>query len=263
MSWMPWVLVQEVGTWSDHSAAVPALGEGLVNHLRVLMVCTAHISTDVCLAAAACRSSGEHAGAKGGLTSIIPDSGAVLTLPFALWSSLDATLDRYSAMLWKMMVHIAPDAIVEMVDQRVASQLWSFDYTSGTPRDSVLRPLLALVVSTNRVVKASLNAIATALASLQIPSQWSRSPRDHVVQRGILDTDLDTLLESLPLGLPSPEEIERFVSQAIGIRVEGGRRLEEVMEGSDMPLVGVNNYHSGTVTGNSLGAACETGPLLI
>ena len=84
-----------------------------------------------------------------------------------------------------------------------------------------------------------------------------------MVQRGILDTDLDTLLTRLPLGLPSPEEIERFVSQAIGIRVEGGRRLEEVMEGSDMPLVGVNNYHSGSVTGSSLGAACETGPSLV
>ena len=193
------------------------------------------------------------------LTFIISDSRAVLSLPFALWSSLDATLDRYSAMLWKMMAHIAPDAEVEIVDHRVISQLWVFNYPSGTDRDHILRPLLALVVSTNRVVKASLNAIGTALALLEFPPQWSRSPQDLVVHQGILDSELDVLLESLPLTLPSPAEIERFISQAIGLRVEGGRRLEEVMEGFDVPVVGVNNYHSGSVSGASLGAACETG----
>ena len=168
-------------------------------------------------------------------------------------------LDKHSAMLWKMIVHIAPEAEVELMNHRVISQLWVFDYTSGTSRDCLLRPLLGIIVSTNRVVKASLKAIGTALASLDFPPHWSRSSRDPVVHRGILDTDPEVLLNSLPLTLPSPDELERFLSQAIGLKVEGGKSLDEVMDGSGMPVVGVNNYYSGLVTGNSFGAACETG----
>ena len=169
-------------------------------------------------------------------------------------------LDKHSAMLWKMIVHIAPDAEVELMDHRIISQLWVFDYASGTSRDCLLRPLLGIIVSTNRVVKASLKAIGTALALLDFPPHWNRSSRDPVVLRGILDTDLEVLLNSLPLTLPSPDELERFLSQAIGLRVEGGRSLDEVVDGSDVPVVGINNYHSGSVSGNTFGAACETGP---
>ena len=168
-------------------------------------------------------------------------------------------LDKHSAMLWKMIVHIAPDAEVELMDHRIISQLWVFDYTSGTSRDCLLRPLLGIIVSTNRVVKASLKAIGTALALLDFPPHWNRSSRDPVVHRGIMDTDPEVLLNSLPLTLPSPDELERFLSQAIGLRVEGGRSLDEVVDGSDVPVVGVNNYYSGSVSGNSFGAACETG----